>query len=149
MFHPNKAEVSMNTTKLNFWIDVIIGVAFMLALLSGRTAQSIHGKMAFHLFISLGLSIGIVIHLILHRKWMAAAGRSSEKSGQLKLNLWLNRLLAVTWLWTLLSGLHGHLDPINGAPTHALAAASMTGILLVHLARHWKWVVTATKRYWG
>lgn len=139
----------MNTTKLNFWLDALIGLAFMLALLSGLTAQSIQGKMAFHLFISLGLSIGIVIHLMLHRKWLATVSRPSEKSGQLKLSLWLNRLLAVTWLWTLLSGLHGHLDPSNGAPTHALAAASMTGILLIHLARHWKWVVTMLRRHSG
>ncbi|CAG0930346.1 hypothetical protein TFLX_01673 [Thermoflexales bacterium] len=139
----------MNTTKLNFRIDLILGFAFMLVLLSGLTARAAPERMGLHAFIGLGLSFGIVIHLILHRKWMAAAGRSSEKSGPLKPNLWLTRLLAVTWLWTLLSGLHGHLDPINGTPTHALAAASMTGILLIHLARHWKWVVTTTKRYWG
>ncbi len=139
----------MSTTKLNFGLDVVIGMAFALALTSGLTAQSAHGKMEFHVFVSLGLSIGIMIHLSLHRKWLAAASRSSEKSGQLKLRLWLNRLLGLSWLWALLSGLHGHLDPINGDPSHVLAAASMTSILLIHLVRHWKWVVTTMRRYGG
>jgi hypothetical protein len=139
----------MSATKLNFGLDVIIGVAFALALLSGLAAWPVHGKMEFHVFASISMSIGIVIHLVLHRKWMAAASRSSEKSGQLKTSLWLNRLLVISWLWVLLSGLHSHFDPLSGAPTHTWAAASMTGILLVHLARHWKWVVVTAKRYWG
>jgi len=139
----------MNTTKLNFRVDVIIGIAFALALASGLTAQSVHGRIELHIFASLSLSIGNVFHLVLHRKWLAAASRSSEKSGQLKLSLWLNRLLAVSWLWALISGLHGHFDLLSGAPAHAWAAASMAGILLVHLARHWKWVVLTAKRYRG
>jgi hypothetical protein len=139
----------MNTTKLNFWLDVIIGIAFTLALLSGLTTQAGRGASEFHIFAGLSLSIGVVTHLVLHRKWLAAASRSSEKSGQMKLSLWLNRLLGLSWLWALLSGLHGHLNSFNGAPTHVLAAASMTSILLIHLARHWKWVVMTAKRYLG
>jgi hypothetical protein len=139
----------MNTTKLNFWLDIIIGSAFALALTSGLMAHSAQERIELHTFAGIVMSIGAVIHLVLHRKWMTAAAHASEKSGQMKLSLWLNRLLGLSWLWALLSGLHGHLDPGNSAPTHALAAASMTGILLVHLARHWKWVVVTAKRYWG
>lgn len=138
----------MSPTKLNFGLDAIIGIAFALALISGLMEQPVHGRMEFHHFASFGLSIGIVIHLVLHRKWIAAS-RSSEKSGQLKLSLWLNRLLALSWLWALISGLHSHRDLSSDASTHAWAAASMTGILLVHLARHWKWVVVTMRRYWG
>lgn len=139
----------MKTTKLNFRIDLVMGIAFILVLLSGLTAQSAGGRTGLHTFISLGLSFGIMLHLVLHRKWLAAASRSSEKSGQLKLSLWLNRLLALSWLWALISGLHGHLDPLSGAPTHTWAAASMAGILLVHLIRHWKWMTVTARRSRG
>lgn len=139
----------MNTTKLNFWFDALIGVAFTLALMSGLTARPVHGKIEFHIFVSIAMLVGVVAHLILHRKWIAAALRSGEKPGQLTINIWLNVLLGVTYVLTLISGLHGHLDPFNGDPTHVLAAVSMTSILLIHLARHWKWVVTTAKRYWG
>ena len=55
--------------------------------------------------------------------------------------------LGLSELWVLSSGLHGHLDTINGNPTHVLAAVSMTSILLVHVARHWKWVMATMRRY--
>jgi hypothetical protein len=148
MFRQNKAISDMDT-KLNFRIDLIIGAAFALALVSGLAAQPRHGAIEFHTFVGLGLSLGIMIHLSLHRKWMAAASRSSEKSGRMKWSLWLNRLLVLSWLWALLSGLYGHLNPHGDTPTHVLAAASMTLILVVHFVRHWKWVTVTTKRYWG
>lgn len=146
MFRQNKATSDMST-KLNFRIDLIIGAAFVLVLMSGLAAQPRHGAMEFHIFASLGLSLGIIIHLSLHRTWMAAASRSSEKSGRMKRGLWLNRLLALSWLWALLSGLYGHLDPHDGAAIHVLAAASMAIILLVHLLRHGKWITSAAQRY--
>ncbi len=139
----------MSATKINFGLDIIIGAAFVLALMSGLTAESIHSRMEFHTFASLLMSIGIVMHLSLHRKWLAATSHLSEKSEQMKTSLRLNRLLGISWLWALLSGWHNHLDPIHGGPLHILAAVSMISILLIHLARHWKWVVTTTKRYWG
>ncbi len=137
----------MNAIKLNCVIDISIGIAFGLTLTSGLMAHSVQGRMEFHTFAGMFMSIGIVVHLMLHRKWMAAASRSSEKSSQLKLNLWLNRLLGLSWLWALLSGWHSHLDFSTGSPTHALAAVIMLCILLVHLARHWKWITTTARRY--
>ena len=103
--------------------------------------------MELHIFVSFSLSIGIVAHLILHRKWLTATSRSGERSVQMKVNIWLNRLLGISWLGALLSGVHYHLDPFNGAPMHVLAAASMTCVLSIHLARHWKWVVVTARRY--
>ncbi len=137
----------MNATKLNFWLDVFLGVAFMLALLSGLMAQPVHEKMEFHFFAGISVSIGVVTHLVLHRKWIATAVRPGKKTGQLTVNAWLNQLLGVTYLLTPISGLYGHRNPFDIDPLHVAAATSMTIILLVHLARHRKWIVTMARRY--
>lgn len=137
----------MSTTKLNFWLDVIIGIAFVLALISGLAARPIHGPMGFHVFIGLIMSIGVALHLVLHRKWIAAAMRPGKKPRRLTVDVWLNVLLGVAYAVTLISGLRGHRNPSAIDPLHVAAATSMTIILLVHLARHWKWIVNTGKRY--
>jgi hypothetical protein len=136
----------MSTSKLNFWLDGIIGVAFVLAMVSGLMARPVHGKIEFHIFTSVVMVVGVAVHLLLHRKWIAAALRPGQKPGSLTINTWLNVLLGVSCALTLISGLGGH-RAFGNDPLHVSAAISMTIILLVHLAYHWRWVVTTARRY--
>jgi hypothetical protein len=146
MFRQSTDDIRMNTTKLNLCVDALIGVAFVLTLTSGLTTQPVHGKMEFHILIGSIMMIGVAVHLILHRKWIAAAIRPGKKPAALTVNIWLNVLLGASGALTFVSGLGGHRVPGND-PFHAAAAVSMTIILLVHLARHRKWIVTAARRY--
>lgn len=135
----------MSTTHLNFWLDASIGVAFALAVVSGPMARPVHGEIEFHAFTSIGMVIGVAVHLLLHRKWIAAATRPGQKPGSLTVNLWLNTLLGTSCALAFITGLSGHRGFGNGL-LHVAAAISMTIILLVHLKRHWKWIMITARR---
>lgn len=136
----------VNTTKLNFWVDSVIGIAFVLSLSSGLVSRPIHGEMEFHVFTSLTMVIGVAIHLVLHRKWIAAAVRPGRKPTTLTANLWLNVLLGASCCVAFISGVSGHHAP-GSSTLHAAAAISMIVVLLVHLLRHWKWIAMTAQRY--
>ncbi len=135
----------MNTTKLNFWVDSVIGIAFVLSLSSGFMASPVHGQMEFHVFVSLSMMLGAVVHLVLHRKWITAAIRPGKTPPALTINFWLNVLLGMSLVATFITGLGGH-HALGRNPLHALAALSICLILIVHLLRHWKWITNAARK---
>ncbi len=77
-------EVEMNKAKLNYWIDVGIGVAGLISALSGLVfllpgdvtsgilGVSYKTWSAVHTWSSLAAIIGVGAHLVLHWKWMVA-----------------------------------------------------------------------------
>jgi hypothetical protein len=81
----------MKKATLNYWVDVTIGVAFLASVVSGLvfllpagsavepSASILSISYTFwdqlHVWASLGMMAGVLVHLALHRNWVAAMTR--------------------------------------------------------------------------
>lgn len=72
----------MNKAKLNYWVDVTIGVAGLVSAVSGLVfllpahgevlGLSLRGWSTIHTWSSLAAIAGVGVHLVLHWKWIVA-----------------------------------------------------------------------------
>ncbi|NTU84264.1 MAG: DUF4405 domain-containing protein, partial [Chloroflexales bacterium] len=120
-----------------------------------------------HIVSSVTMLVGSTLHLVWHWGWVQAvfarAARPRPKAVRRNrlVDLWLfglSLLLAASGL--LIWPLSGNLDegnPLAAAPLlgmrgydwkqlHAWGAVLMFGLLALHLALHWKWIVTTARR---
>ena len=79
----------MNKAKLNYWLDAAIGVAFLLSAISGLVfllpaglssgsrilGLSTQAWDALHVWSSLAMIAGVLMHLVLHWKWIVSMTR--------------------------------------------------------------------------
>jgi hypothetical protein len=84
----------MNKTKINYWVDVVIAIAFILSAISGLvfllplTTTTVLGISfavwdQLHIWGSLAMISGVLVHLALHWKWVVTMTRKSfAGSGQ-------------------------------------------------------------------
>jgi cytochrome b len=144
----------LGSTLRNLLVDGTIFAGFLLATDPRATGQTIHE------WLGLAFGAGIVTHLLLHWKWMVNVVRRffSKLPGQVRINSLLNSLLFVAVTLIIFSGimiskvvlstfgLSGSHDMIwrwlHGTATNA--AVVLVGL---HIALHWKWVVSTIKRY--
>lgn len=143
-----------NPTKINLWLDVVIFVAFLLALDPRLTGIAIHE------WLSLAAAVAVLTHLILHWEWIIAVTRRffGRTSGAARLNYVVDALFFVDLTVIMVSGLmvSQAILPWLGltAPAgsfwrilHSLSADWAVILVAVHTALHWKWLVNAVKRY--
>ena len=84
----------MNRAKLNYWLDAAIGVAFLLSAISGLAfllpaglgsgsgilGLSYQAWDVLHIWSSLAMIAGVLVHLVLHRRWIVTmTGRMLSK----------------------------------------------------------------------
>jgi len=84
----------MNKAKLNYWLDAAIGVAFLLSATSGLVFLLPAGSSSgsgilglsyqawdvLHIWSSLAVTAGVLVHLVLHWRWIASmTGRMLAK----------------------------------------------------------------------
>ena len=78
----------MNKTKINYWVDVVIAIAFILSAISGLvfllplTTTTVLGLSfavwdQLHIWGSLAMISGVLVHLALHWKWVVTMTRKS------------------------------------------------------------------------
>ena len=74
----------MNRAKLNYWLDAAIGVAFLLSAISGLVfllpaglgsgsgilGLSYQAWDVLHIWSSLAMIAGVLVHLVLHWRWI-------------------------------------------------------------------------------
>ena len=79
----------MNRTKLNYWLDAAVGVAFLLSAISGLVfllpagsgsgsgilGLSYQAWNLLHTWSSLAMIAGVLVHLVLHWRWIASMTR--------------------------------------------------------------------------
>jgi hypothetical protein len=141
--------------KTNLFIDLGIFSAFLIAMEPRFTG------IALHEWLSLALAATVVVHLLLHWKWILAVGALFFKklwhSSRLKFGV--DALLFIVFTSILFSGimisravLPGLGVQIQSSPVwrslHSLSAS--VGILLVglHFALSWNWVVGCSSKSW-
>ena len=143
-----------NQTKTKLVIDVIIFTAFLIAMDPHSSGIAIHEWLATSLIAAL------VIHLLLNWDWIVQITRRfiGKMNGQSRINYILNWLLFIDATLMMLSGfmISESVIPFLGLSLprdfawrslHDLSANLFLGLLGLHTALHWSWVVDAFKRY--
>jgi hypothetical protein len=136
--------------KKNFWIDVTIFILFLIGFEPGLTGNAMHE------WLNLVLALAALLHLLLHGNWVTLMTRRLYRpmSGRLRLNYWINVLLALSFVMIILSGLmisrtllagHGDVLPRHSVWHELHSGFSNFFLFLVagHFALHWRWTVHA------
>ena len=160
----------MSRTEHNYWLDVTIFVAFLIATITGFILWLViphklefiflgfsrSGWIAAHIcFGLLGLA-GIVNHIIRHWGWLKALrGRPLRGMPEkLRANRIVDRIMWITFIatngfgaiaWALQVGADIYIVRFPGR-LHVLFGVACTILMIVHLALHWKWIVSTTRR---
>jgi hypothetical protein len=147
-------RLKLSSTLRNLLVDATIFGGFLLATDPHATGQAIHEW--------LGIAFGatIIVHLLLHWKWIVNVVRRffSRLPGQVRINSLLNSLLFIAVTLIIFSGimiskvvlntfgLSGSHDMI-WRWLHVTATSAALVLVGLHVALHWKWVVSTVKRY--
>ncbi len=140
--------------KINFLVDSAIFVAFLVALEPRLTGMTIHE------WLGIAFGAAIVAHLLLHWKWLVATTKRffGRLNGNTRLNYLVNALFFINMTVVIFTGL---MISETALPTmgirlseggalqrlHALSADWVLYLLALHVALHWRWIVTTANRY--
>jgi Domain of unknown function (DUF4405) len=143
-----------NRTKIKLVLDVIIFIAFLIAIEPPSSGITIHEWLATSLIAVL------VVHLLLSWDWITRMTRRfvGKINNQSRLNFNLNWLLFIDGTVIMLSGfmISESLIPYLGIQLsrnftwrglHELSTNLFILLLGLHMALHWSWVVNTFKRY--
>lgn len=153
MSSPARARAS-NPTRINFWLDIVLFIAVLLALAPNFTGLAIHEWLSFAFWAT------IVLHLLLHWAWTVNALKRivGKLPWSTRLNLILNVLLFIDMTVVLFSGamISREALPLLGLNLtggrsweflHRLTADWSVFLAGLHLALHWRWILSALKRF--
>ncbi|MEW5718378.1 MAG: hypothetical protein AB1817_07130 [Chloroflexota bacterium] len=141
-----------NKTKINLGLDIGMTTALVLMQVPQATGVELH-RMA-----GIALGVGVIAHLILHGKEIAAKFKSSGKplSSSAQFNLLINVLMVFFFTLTVVSGAQNSPMPLPGtvvAPgafawhaIHNLSARVTLLAVIAHLILHRKAIAHAMKR---
>jgi hypothetical protein len=161
----------MNNTKRNLWLDGLIAVALLTTTITGlglwlvmphRLGLVFAGFShsvwrAAHIYSAAAGLAGIVVHIVRHWGWLKAlrGRRLGGMPEMLRLNRVVDRIMWISYIatnvlgataWGLSAGYD--VSPVRVAARLHVAFGLVCAILVsVHLALHWKWVASTTRRY--
>jgi hypothetical protein len=141
-------KTSVSPSKRNLLWDALLLAGSLLALSPHLTGLSVHE------WLSAGLGLAILIHLLWHWEWIVAVLRRvvSRLAASARLNLILNLILFAAFTVSLFSGMmisHSILPALGleaqrgGAwkILHTQSSDLVLVLLALHLALHWKWIL--------
>ena len=140
-------------TRLDFWLDALLLVAFTLAYSLGFTGIPTHE------WIGIGLGVALLVHLTLHWEWVIRTTRKLLRRGGRERFVWLvNLLLLVSMTLCIASGIliSEVALPVLGITFPASffwrqvhdTTATLTLILVpIHAALRWRWIVGVARRF--
>ena len=140
-------------TRLDFWLDALLLVAFTLAYSLGFTG------IATHEWIGIGLGVALLVHLTLHWEWVIRTTRKLLRRAGRERFVWLvNLLLLLSMTLCIVSGIliSEVALPQLGITLPASffwrqmhdTTATLTLILVpVHAALRWRWIVGMARRF--
>jgi hypothetical protein len=139
-------------TRLDFWLDALLLVAYTLAYSLGFTG------LATHEWLGIGLGVALLVHLTLHWDWVIRTTRKLlRRDGRERLIWVVNLLLLVSMTLCVASGIliSEVALPELGITVAASSfwrqvhdtTATLTLILVpVHAALRWRWIVGVARR---
>jgi len=140
-------------TRLDFWLDALLLVAYTLAYSLGFTG------VATHEWLGIGLGVVLLVHLTLHWDWVIRTTGKLLHPGGRERFIWLvNLLLLVSMTLCIASGIliSEVALPELGITLTASSfwrqmhdtTATLTLILVpVHAALRWRWIVGVARRF--
>jgi hypothetical protein len=140
-------------TRLDFWLDALLLVAYTLAYSLGFTG------IATHEWLGIGLGVILLVHLTLHWDWVIRTTRKLLRPGGRERFIWLvNLLLLLTMTLCVASGIliSEVALPALGITVPASSfwrqvhdtTATLTLILVpIHAALRWRWIVGMARRF--
>lgn len=144
----------VSRTGVNFGLDAAVFVAFLVA-----TAPKFSGEVI-HEWLGIALGAAIVTHLLLHWQWIVKTTQRLFKSMPLqqRINHVLNTLLFVDFTLIIFTGLMisevalpslGIRLSSGGTWKMLHQSASDVAVYLagLHVALHWRWIVSTINRY--
>lgn len=149
-----KTRKKMSSTKLKLYVDIFLFIGFVLVNIPQATGIPIHEWASF-LFI-----VPLMVHILLDWKWVVSVTKRmfGKLPGEVRFNhiwdliIFIMMVLAL-FTGTIISeaalpalGIHITIDPFWSA-MHDLSANLLMIMIGVHLAMHWGWIVSASKRY--
>jgi cytochrome b len=143
-----------NPVKVNYLVDLAIFVAFLISLDPRATGMTIHE------WLGIAFGAAVIVHLLLHWKWVAASTRRflGKLPRATRLNYVLNTLLFIAMTTIVYSGLMiseialpalgiSLGEGFSWRMLHAQASDITLILIGLHIAFHWKWILSTTKRY--
>ena len=140
-------------TRLDFWLDAVLLVAYTLAYSLGFTG------MATHAWLGIGLGVALLVHLTLHWDWVIRTTAKLLRRGGRERFIWLvNLLLLGSMTLCIASGIliSEVALPQLGITVPASSfwrqmhdtTATLTLILVpIHAALRWRWIVGVARRF--
>jgi hypothetical protein len=141
-------------TTINYLVDLTIFLAFLVAMNPHMTG------LALHEWLSLAFGSAVITHLLLHWQWIVEVTRRFfvQVTTQARLNYIINLLFFIDMTIVIVTGV---MISESALPTlgitlaqsflwrglHNLSANVALVLFGVHIALHWRWIVTTTKRY--
>lgn len=151
---PRKKRRGWSETLKNFWLDILLFIAFIVDMNVRFTGLTIHE------WLGIGLGTALVYHLLLHWNWIVAITRRifSKLPAVERLRYILDIALFVDMVIVIATGIWISEEAlpllgINVAPNflwrqlHHLTADWVVWLIGLHLALSWKWIMNAFKRY--
>lgn len=143
-----------SSTQIRAWVNLAFFIIMILVLAPQATGIAIHEAVSFVVIIPL------FVHLVMDWKWIVNITKRLFKKvpNETRFNYVLDWLLfflfvVATFTGVLISeealpafGFTIVIDPF-WSELHDMSANLMTIVLGVHLAMHWKWIVTNFKKY--
>lgn len=146
----------VSPTTVNYLIDIIIFLAFLVAMDPHSTG------IALHEWLSIAFAAAIITHLLLHWSWLVGITRRlfGRITGEARMNYILNWLFFVDMTIIMFTGIlisEAVLPTLGLSAAHSFAWRSLHDlsanlalpILGLHVALHWRWIVNTTKNFFG
>lgn len=143
-------KLRRNPNLHNLYLDLVLVIAFAVVMEEHFTG--LHN----HELLGLAFGIAILVHVVLHWNWVVSITRRffSKVFHESRLNYLLNAALFIDMVVIIITGilisrtiglsfnLAQTLEPV-----HLLASYLSLVLIGLHVALHWKWIVTHTQKY--
>ena len=141
----------INKSKLNFIIDVIIGISFIIASFSFKDYY-------IHALSGIILTTGVLIHTVLHWKWITIQtkkmfkskqgkhGKTNNKKAMIKINYLTDSFIGIMFFISTISGLVLFFSNLTfWTNLHRSSSFLMVIGVFLHVSLHWKWILNMTR----